>query len=84
MSEAEKKAVSSDPSLELEPVNMYVLFARMFADIAREVEADFGEAGIQAVRRGVQRFGERRGRDIAHRAEVMGHANDAEHYLRLL
>ena len=50
MSEAEKKAVSSDPSLELEPVNMYVLFARMFAD-------------------------------IAHRAEVMGHANDAEHYL---
>ena len=60
---------------------MYVLFARMFADIAREVEADFGEAGIQAVRRGVQRFGERRGRDIAHRAEVMGHANDAEHYL---
>ena len=52
MSEAEKKVVSSDPSLELEPVNMYVLFARMFADIAREVEADFGEAGIQAVRRG--------------------------------
>ena len=50
MSEAEKKAVSSDPSLELEPVNMYVLFARMFADIAR-------------------------------RAKVMGHANDAEHYL---
>ena len=48
MSEAEKKVVSSDPSLELEPVNMYVLFARMFADIAREVEADFGEAGIQA------------------------------------
>ena len=42
MSEVEKKAVSSDPSLELEPVNMYVLFARMFADIAREVEADFG------------------------------------------
>lgn len=81
MSEVEKKSVSSDPSLELEPVNMYVLFARMFADIAREVEADFGEAGIQAVRRGVQRFGERRGRDIAHRAEVMGHANDAEHYL---
>ena len=29
----------------------------------------------------MQRFGERRGRDIAHRAEVMGHANDAEHYL---
>lgn len=81
MSEAEKKAISSDPSLELEPVNMYVLFARMFADIAREVEADFGEAGIQAVRRGVQRFGERRGRDIARRAKVMGHANDAEHYL---
>ena len=36
----------------------------MFADIAREVEADFGEAGIQAVRRGVQRFGERRGRTL--------------------
>ena len=29
----------------------------------------------------MQRFGERRGRDIAHRAEVMGHDNDAEHYL---
>ena len=81
MGEMNKKNVSSDANLELEPVNMYVLFARMFADIAREVEADFGEAGIQAVRRGVQRVGERRGEDIARRAAVMGHANDAEHYL---
>ena len=37
----EKKNVpgaGTDPALELEPVNMYVLFARLFADIAREVE----------------------------------------------
>ena len=74
-------AASSDPALELEPVNMYILFARLFADIAREVEKSCGEKGIQAVREGVRIFGEKRGQDIARRARLMGHQCDAEHYL---
>ena len=80
----EKKNVpgaGTDPALELEPVNMYVLFARLFADIAREVEKACGEEGIQAVREGVRIFGEKRGQDIARRAKLMGHQCDAEHYL---
>lgn len=40
--------------LELEEVDMYVLFARMFAHIAREVELACGERGIEAVRAGVR------------------------------
>ena len=38
-------AASSDPALELEPVNMYILFARLFADIAREVESPAAKRG---------------------------------------
>ena len=72
---------SSDPNLDLEPVDMYVLFARLFADITREVEKTCGEKGIEAVREGVRLFGEKRGKDIARRAKALGHENDAEHYL---
>ena len=71
-------------ALELEEVNMYVLFARMFAHIAREVEEACGEKGIEALRAGVRSFGEERGRNIAARAAAQGHEADAEHYLCLL
>lgn len=67
--------------LELEEVDMYVLFARMFAHITREVEAACGEKGVAAVRAGVRKFGEERGRHIARRAAAKGYTNDAEHYL---
>lgn len=67
--------------LELEETNMYVLFARMFASIAEEVEACCGEAGIRAVREGVRKFGEARGGSIADRARQMGHEVDLLHYL---
>lgn len=67
--------------LELEETNMYVLFARLFACIAREAEASCGEAGLKAVREGVRRFGEERGANIAQRARQMGHQADLRHYL---
>ena len=62
--------------LELEETNMYILFARMFACIAREVGEKFGDEGIRAVREGVRQFGEARGRNIADRASAMGHEAD--------
>ena len=67
--------------LETEEVDMYVLFARMFAHITREVERACGEKGVAAVREGVRTFGEDRGRNIAARAAKMGHSADAQHYL---
>ena len=67
--------------LELEETNMYILFARMFACIAREVGEKFGDEGIRAVREGVRQFGEARGRNIAERARAMGHEADPFHYL---
>ncbi len=70
-----------DEKLELMPVNMYILFARMFAHIAREVENSCGENGIKAVREGVRKFGEERGRNIAERAISMGHEATPEYYL---
>lgn len=71
----------TDKDLELEPVNMYVLFARMFACITKEVEDSFGEEGVNAVREGVRIFGEARGKDIARRACNRGHDTDAQNYL---
>ena len=70
-----------DEKLELEEVDMYVLFAKMFAHITREVEAACGEAGVKAVREGVRKFGEERGRNIAERARQMGHEVTPEFYL---
>lgn len=69
------------PENENKTTNMYVLFARMFAHITREVERACGEQGVAAVRAGVQSFGEERGRAIAARAKAEGHAADARHYL---
>ena len=57
-----------DKDLELEPVDMYVLFAKMFSHITREVEKACGEEGVRAVREGVRQFGLERGRNIAERA----------------
>ena len=51
-----------DKDLELEPVDMYVLFAKMFSHITREVEKACGEEGVRAVREGVRQFGLERGR----------------------
>ena len=70
-----------DQNLEMQQVDMYVLFARMFAHIAREVEEACGEEGIKAVREGVRQFGLERGRDIANRARLMGHEITPEFYL---
>ncbi|MBC8532127.1 L-2-amino-thiazoline-4-carboxylic acid hydrolase [Gehongia tenuis] len=74
-------AAEKDRDLDLEPVSMYVLFARLFAHITKEVGEQCGEVGIQAVREGVRQFGLERGRDIARRAKALGHENDLEHYL---
>lgn len=68
-------------NLELQPVNMYILFAKLFAHIAKEVENSCGEEGIKAVREGVKKFGEERGRNIAKRAKLMGHEAVPEYYL---
>lgn len=63
------------------PVNMYILFARLFYHLTKEAEEAFGEAGVEAMRRGVWNFGVERGKDIARRAAAKGCPNDIEHYL---
>lgn len=73
--------MGKDRNLELEEVDMYVLFARMFAHITREVEQACGEEGVKAVREGVRQFGLERGRNIAARAQAMGHDVTPEFYL---
>ena len=79
---AEKKAVRGDEIADdLEPVSMYRMFARLFVEIAREVEEACGAEGLEAVRRGVRNFGLGRGRDIARRAKVRGCPNDVDNYL---
>ncbi len=65
----------------LKPVSIYTLFAQLFASVAKEVKKDFGQAGEEAVRRGVKNFGERRGRHIAANAAADGKPNTLENYL---
>lgn len=74
---AEKKM----EELELPEVNMYILFARLFAHITKEVEDACGEKGVEAIRKAVSEFGEERGRDIAARAAAKGYDTTPEHYL---
>lgn len=64
-----------------ENVNMYELFALMFCHLTKEVEKEFSDKGIEAIRRGVQNFGEERGRNIAQKTEKNGNDNSAEYYL---
>lgn len=64
-----------------EPVSMYVMFAKMFAYMAKEVCDRFGEEGEQAVRDAVEKFGMERGADIAMRAAANGLENIPANYL---
>lgn len=64
-----------------QPVSMYVLFARMFAILARRMEERLGEEGREIMAQSVKEFGEERGREIARRARANGNENDLEHYL---
>ena len=73
--------MEKDRNLELEEVDMYVLFARMFAHITKEVEKACGKEGVLAVREGVRQFGLERGKNIAARAKAMGHEVTPEFYL---
>ena len=70
----------SDKRME-NPVSMFVLFARMFAIVARRVEERLGEEGRQIMVDAVKEFGFERGRDIARRAAARGQDNTLEHYL---
>lgn len=65
----------------LKPVSIYTLFAQLFSSVAREVKEEFGEAGEEAVRRGVRKYGEMRGRHIASNAAADGKPNTIENYL---
>ncbi|VFS51781.1 L-2-amino-thiazoline-4-carboxylic acid hydrolase [Budvicia aquatica] len=62
------KVESNKIADDLEPVSMYQMFARMFVALAKEVVDEFGEKGEEAIKRGVWKFGEERGKDIARRA----------------
>lgn len=77
----EKNTINLRDNESAEPVSMYTLFARLFAHIAREVCDRFGEAGEEAIKSGVQAFGEERGRSIAERAMANGCEIDVRSYL---
>lgn len=63
------------------PVSMYVLFARMFAIVAKNLEEEFGQRGLEILSESVKDFGNARGRDMAERAKAMGVENTLENYL---
>ncbi len=65
----------------LEAHTVYAMMAKMFAHITKAVVDRYGEEGQEAIRAGVGRFGEARGRDIARRAAAAGKPNTIDHYL---
>jgi hypothetical protein len=71
----------SNEKERLEPVSMYVIMAKLFAHVSKEVVDRFGEEGKETVMEGVRKFGEERGQDIARRAAAVGETNEIENYL---
>ncbi|MCH3949414.1 MAG: L-2-amino-thiazoline-4-carboxylic acid hydrolase [Acidaminococcus sp.] len=63
------------------PVSMFVLFARFFSILAKNMEKEFGEKGLAVLKQSVIDWGIVRGKDIAHRAEQSGKKNDLAAYL---
>jgi L-rhamnose mutarotase len=66
---------------QMEPVSMYNIAARLFAHVAKAVIDKYGEDAREAIKEGVYRFGEERGRNIAGRAAAAGKSNGIENYL---
>ncbi len=64
-----------------EPVSMFVLFAKQFSIIAKNLEKEFGEKGLKVLEDSVKEFGYERGKDIAARAKANGLPNTLENYL---
>ena len=48
-----------------DPVDMFVLFARFFSVVAKNLEEKYGEEGLELLKKSVNEWGEARGRDIA-------------------
>lgn len=65
----------------LEPVSMYNIAAKLFANVAKAVIDKYGEEAREVIKEGVRALGEERGKDIARRAEVLGETNEIENYL---
>lgn len=61
--------------------SMYAMMAKLFAHVAKCIVDKYGEAGQEAMRKGVATFGEERGRDIARRAAAIGKPNTMDNYL---
>lgn len=64
-----------------EPVSMFVLFARFFSILAKNLEKEFGEKGLEILKQSVIDWGVARGKDIARRAAQRGQKNDLDAYL---
>lgn len=65
----------------LKPVSIYTITAKLFAAIADEVIRQFGEEGEKAIREGVRKFGETRGKNIAANVEGAGLEKVLTNYL---
>ncbi|AFS79808.1 hypothetical protein Curi_c28150 [Gottschalkia acidurici 9a] len=65
----------------LEPIPVHAVMAKLFAHLSKEVVERFGDEGREAIREGVRKFGEERGKGIAKRAELAGQTNEIENYL---
>jgi hypothetical protein len=59
----------------------FARFSKMFAQIAKPVVDEYGEAGEQIIMRAVERFGHKRGQGIAQRARTNGLENSVDNYL---
>ncbi|BAD62934.1 hypothetical protein ABC0392 [Shouchella clausii KSM-K16] len=59
----------------------FARFAKMFAQIAKQVVDEYGEKGEAVIMSAVEQFGKKRGQGIAQRARSNGFENTVENYL---
>lgn len=63
------------------PVSMFVLFAKFFSILAKNMEKEFGQKGLDILKQSVIDWGMARGKDIARRAKNSGQENTLDAYL---
>ncbi|MBD8036597.1 L-2-amino-thiazoline-4-carboxylic acid hydrolase [Solibacillus sp. A46] len=59
----------------------FALFAKLFAQVTKQIVDRYGNEGEEVIKKSVWQFGQKRGRGIAQRARLNGQENTVENYI---
>lgn len=68
-------------SINYENETTFALFAKLFAQVTKQIVDRYGNKGEEVIKKSVWQFGQTRGRGIAQRARINGKDNTVENYI---